>query len=125
MHGGAGEVRQQRVRTAFDGEPAGPLVEGHIVHIARRQLPAHAQQLPVQLAQTLRLALARQLGALEGGGVLRVGHLFPGERGERRELAPAPLARGVGDLRVDVVREELERRPLAVFLALEEHRREG
>ena len=125
VHRGAGEVGQQRALAAADGQPAGALVEDDLVHVPRRQLAAGAQQLRVQLEQALRLARARQLRALEGRDVLRVGHLLAAELGEGGELAPAALAGRVGDLGVDVVGEELKRRPLAVLLALEQHGREG
>ena len=59
---------------------------------------------------------------LEGRRVLRVGQLAR-EAGEVGELAPPALARRVGDERIDVVGEVLERRGLAVLLALEEERR--
>ena len=56
------------------------------------QLGAQRQRGGVELAHAGRLALARQLRALERARVLRVRHLLP-ERRERRELAPAALAR--------------------------------
>jgi hypothetical protein len=85
---------------------------------------ARLEQARVELAQPFGLAAPGQLGRLEGGRVLRVGHLLLAELLEGGELAPAALAGGGGDLLVDVVGEELERRVLAVLLALEEHRRE-
>src|SRR5436190_6249589 len=84
-----------------------------------RKLAAQAQELAVE-----RLRLARlELRALERLARLRVREVFAGERAELRELALAALARRVGDERVDVVGEELERPRLVVLLALEEERR--
>jgi hypothetical protein len=83
-----------------------------------------AQQRGVQRAQ-LRAAAARELGALERGRVLRIGNLLAGKLGEGRELLAAALTGRVGHALVDVIREELKRRTLAVFLAHEEHGREG
>src|SRR4051794_7541853 len=88
VHWNAGEVGDQGVLAAADGQPAGPLVVGDLVDVAALDLPAGAQQVAVQLEHAARLTLAGELGALEGRHVLRVGHLLAAERGERRELAP-------------------------------------
>ncbi len=79
------------------------------------------KQIGVQARQR-RVAPAGQLRALERRAVLRVGNLLVGERRERRELRSPSLARGLRDVLVDVVREELKRRVLAVLLAHEQHR---
>ena len=84
---------------------------------------AQRQQLAGRAPRSAGSRSPGELRALERRRVLRVGHLLA-ELGERGELAPAPLARGAGDLLVDVVGEELERRLLAVLLAHEQHRRE-
>ncbi len=47
------------------------------------------------------------------------------EVGELRELLPAPLARQLGDLRIDVIGEVLKRAGLVVLLALKQHRGAG
>ena len=72
----------------------------------------------------LRVALARELGRARRSTRATAGPGSPRRTRERGELAPAPLAGRRGDLLVDVVGEELERRPLAVLLAHEQHRRE-
>ena len=90
----------------------------------RRQRPARAQQRGVERAQ-LRAPAARELGALEGGRVLRIGHLLAGELGEGGELLAAALAGRVGHALVDVIGEELKRSALAVLLAHEQHGSEG
>ena len=59
--------------------------------------------------------VALQLGGIEGCVVLGVGDVLL-ELGERGELAAPALAGRVGDALVDVVREELKRRRLPVFL---------
>ena len=99
------------------------LVELDRVDIGGRQAPADREQSRVQIGE-LWIARARQLRALERLRVLRVGNLVRGERRERRELRAPALAGGVGDQRVDVVGEELERRVLAVLLAHEQQRHE-
>src|SRR5204863_3909013 len=87
-----------------------------------RKLAAEAQERPVELELALVHA-ARELRAAEGLLVLRVRHVLAGERGEALELLLAALARRLGDERVDVVGEELERVLLGVLLAHEEERR--
>src|SRR3954463_8319522 len=62
-----------------------------------------------------------ELRALERRRILRVGNLAA-EAAEARELALAPFTRRLGDRRVVVVGEELERRTLSVLLAHEEQR---
>ena len=59
---------------------------------------ARASSARVERRAASALAAARELGALEGGRVLRVGHLLAGELGEGGELAAAALAGRVGDL---------------------------
>src|SRR6185312_6964721 len=81
----------------------------------------HANQLGVERAPLVVARLRMEDGTTEGGLVLGVWHLRA-EAGEPRELLPATLARRVGDERVVVIGEELERRRLAVLLAHEEER---
>ena len=117
-----GEVAGQPEGAAVDGQPARLLVEvGDDLVVGK--LAAHAPTVWRRAARLL-VSLAGELGALERRGILRIGHLFAGELGEGGELAPAAVARGGGDLLVDVVGEELKGRGLAVLLAHEEHRRE-
>src|SRR5919205_1416758 len=88
------------------------------LHVDRpRQLAVQGDQLAVEGPQLLVRLRAVELRALERGGILGIRHVLPGEGGETRELAPAPLARRLRDRRVDMVGEELERPPLAVLLA--------
>ncbi len=84
--------------------------------------PARRQQVHVQPLDR-GIAAPRELRALERRHVLRIGDLTA-ELGERLELPAPAVARGLGDLVVDVVGEELERRLLAVLLAHEQHRDE-
>ena len=123
MGGAPGEAREQHERPAPHAQPAGVLVVVDRVGVAGREVAAGAQERRVQLSEA-GLALARELGRLERLRVLGIGDLAAAELGERRELAPAALARGGRDVLVDVVGEELERRLLAVLVALEDHRRE-
>ena len=66
----------------------------------------------------------REPRALERRARLGIRHLVRGVTLEPGELASPALPGRVGDERVDVVREELERRRLAVLLALEQEWRE-
>ena len=125
VDGLAREVATSSKLAAAHAQPAGVLVEGDLVGVAGGSSRRTASSRAVSSRRPLGLALARELRALERLRILRVGDLLAGELGERGELAAAPLARRVRDLLVDVVGEELERRPLAVLLAHEQHRREG
>jgi hypothetical protein len=88
-----------------------------------RELRSQPEQLGMERRRSL-VTLPGQLGREEGRFGLRIGHLLPRELGEGGELPAAALPGRGGDVLVDVVGEELERRPLAVLVAHEDHRGE-
>ena len=112
-------------RAAAHAQPARVLVEGDVVDLAvRAGRGARASSARVERRAAGVAARASASSARTSRGSCGSGTSSPANSRERGELAPAPLARGDGDLLVDVVGEELERRALAVLLAHEQHRRE-
>ena len=100
------EVDGQTGAAAAQLEPARALVERDV------ELP---RKLAAEAEQPLRRADRRSpwggLRALERLGAPAGRHVVGGEARETGELAPAALAGGVRDERVDVIGEELERLP--------------
>ena len=101
------------------------LLVGHRPDGSGRQLPAQGEQPPVELTELGIAGRGVEHRAGERRRVLGSGTSSPAKPAKAANSPPPPLAGGVGDGRVDVVGEELERRVLAVLLAHEQHRDAG